>query len=256
MGRRLLRHVWNKELFHLASPVSIILPVRGAARLEAVTYVANMMSQMAGPESEILVCEHDVLPVYAREWSDGIRHVWIPATEGEAFNKSKAMNAGARAAKHSVLVLHDADCVPTPEYVYRSLALLIEGWEAVRPLRFLFLLDEVNTRILIGSGSPQVVGVQQNNPGLSTVIRRETYMELGGHDERFEGWGGEDLEFLNRLNTRKLYPGSFLPAMHLWHPPAAQKQSGHYNAKLLESILQEPPHQRIETNQKILGALL
>ena len=90
-----------------------------------------------------------------------------------------------------------------------------------------------------------VAFVHQNNPGLATVIRRETYFEIGGHDERFEGWGGEDVEFLDRLRTRKLYPGSFLPAIHLWHPPAPQKQSGHRNNELLRRIMAEPTESRV-----------
>ena len=257
MGGRLLRHCWLADVPALDSPVSVILPVRGAERFEAVYFVAELLRRMAGPDSEVLVCEHDTVPRYARELPPGIRHVFVPAMEGAPFNKSKALNAGAMAARHPVLVLHDADVVPSADFLSHSMALLAAGWEAVRPIRFLFLLCEADSQNYIrnaaGRGLQDIACVHQNFPGIATVLRRETYLDIGGHDERFEGCGWEDQEFLDRLRTRKLYPGSFFTAIHLWHPPAAQKQSGYYNAKLLEAILREPQPQRMETNRKKLG---
>jgi len=253
-GARLLRHAWPRMEPPPVPPVSILLPVRGTDRLPAVAFVADSLRRMAGPESETLLCEHDVSPRYARDWPAGIRHVFVPAQEGEAFSKSRALNAGARTARHPVLVLLDADMVPSSDFLSRSLDVLAKGWEAVRPVRFLFLLGEAESRDFVRNASVEnleaIAHVHQNFPGLATVIRRETYLELGGHDERFEGWGGEDLEFLDRLQTRKLYPGSFLPAIHLWHPPAEQKQSGHRNNDLLRQILQEPAGHRIERGRR------
>ena len=83
----------------------------------------------------------------AGQWKDmrGIRHVFIPAAEGDAFNKSKARNAGVPAAWHPVLVLLDTDVMPSPDFLVPSLEWLGCGWEAVRPVRFLFLLDEADS---------------------------------------------------------------------------------------------------------------
>jgi len=253
-GGRLLRHVWPKGAPATTPPVSVILPVRGEDRSAVVIFVADTLLQMAGPGSEVLVCEHDVAPRYDRHWPQGIRHVFVPAWEGEPFNKSKAMNAGVRAARHPVLVLLDADVIPSPDFFVRSLELLDRGWEAVRPVRFLFLLDETESHEFLRKASlrdmQEISQVHQNFPGLATVLRRETYGEIGGHDERFEGWGGEDLEFLDRLRTRKLYPGSFLPAIHLWHSPAEQKRRGSRNNDLFHRILQEPVDRRIESGKR------
>jgi hypothetical protein len=253
-GGRLLRHAWPAGPSELASPVSVILPVRGEGRFAVVAFVADALRRMAGARSEVLICEHDVLPRYAGAWPPGVRHVFVPATGEEAFNKSKAMNAGARVARNPVLVLLDADVVPSPDFLVRSLELMGRGWEAVRPVRFLFLLDEAASLEFSQKSSLrdllEISQVHQNFPGLATVVRREAYGEMGGHDERFEGWGGEDLEFLDRLRTRQLYPGSFLPAIHLWHAPAEQKRSGHRNNDLFRGIMQEPVAGRIERGRR------
>ena len=252
-GARLLRHAWCGRAASTVSPVSVVLPVRGEERLDAVAFVAQTLHRMAGAESEVLLCEHAVTPFYDRDWPHGIRHLFVPAAMDEAFNKSKAMNAGARAARNPLLVLLDADAVPSPDFLAHSVECLDRGWEAVRPIRFLFVLDEAASREFLRSGSVadvrEVACVHQNNPGLATVIRRGTYIEIGGHDERFVGWGGEDLEFLDRLRTRKFYPGSFLPAIHLWHSPAPQKQSGHRNNDLLRRVMAESTESRVVRNR-------
>ncbi len=257
VGNRLLRHVWTPaEPAETPVPVSIILPVRGLDRFEPVQRVANTLIQMAGPDSEVLLCEHDVAPKYDRDWPRGIRHVFVPAKEGEAFNKSRAMNAGAMSARCSVLLFHDLDMFPPPDYLFQTLEKFSRGWNAVRPIRFLFLLDEMDSQKLMQTeGLPdlqKIENVKQNFPGLSMAILRDTYLKLGGHDERFVGWGGEDLEFLDRLQTCRLYPGSFLPAIHLWHPPAEQKHNRHGNTDLLKTVLAEPRELRIAACRKKL----
>ena len=262
LGGRLLEHVSQAHPFSMemqanTGPVSAIIPVRGTDRGKVLFFVASALRAVCGPESEVLVCEHDVEPHHRHDWPEGIRHVFIPTAEGEAFNKSKALNAGALAARHPMLLLHDADVWPPADYVSRCVGLMMrEGWEAVRPIRFLFLLDEAQSGAAMASGSIRgiqaVPKVQQNNPGLSSFVRRDVYMELGGHDERFTGWGWEDMEFLDRLRTRKWYSGSFLPAIHLWHAIPPAKKIGDWNSQRLQQILAEPVAQRIERGRRQL----
>ena len=255
-GGRLLKHVARQHPFIAATrpppgPVSAIIPVRGTDRAQTLAFVAAAVRNVCSPGSEVLVCEHDSEPRVRRDWPEGIGRVFIPAAPGEAFNKSKALNAGALAARHPILWLHDADVWPPADFVSRSLARMADGeWEAVRPIRFLFLLDETQSRECLQSGSLpgflDIPKVQQNNPGLSSFVRRETYLKLGGHDERFIGWGWEDLEFLDRLKTRKLHAGSFLPAVHLWHAVPSSKEKLELNRELCHQVLQEPVARRIE----------
>lgn len=261
-GGRLLERANREHPFGCAAPlspgpVSVIIPVRGRDRVEAIAFVASALRSISGSDSEVLICEHAAAPLLKREWPAGIRHVAVPAAEGEAFNKSKALNAGARLARHPVLLLHDADVWPCADYVSTCLEKMErEGWDALRPIRFLFLLDEVQTGEVLAVrriGTNWAISqVQQNNPGLATFIRRETYFEIGGHDERFTGWGWEDVEFLDRLQTRNLYPGSFLPAIHLWHAPSRAKQNPRESQELVRELLKIPVEQRIEEDRRQL----
>ncbi|MGH8106448.1 MAG: galactosyltransferase-related protein, partial [Arenimonas sp.] len=59
--------------------------------------------------------------------------------------------------------------------------------------------------------------MQNSEGGGSIAITRKAYEEIGGFDESFIGWGGEDNEFWERAKTRRLWPYAFLPIVHLWH---------------------------------------
>jgi len=87
--------------------------------------------------------------------------------------------------------------------------------------------------------------VVQNNP-TPLAVRRETYWEIGGHDESYFGWGEEDAEFLERLRTRTVCEAGWAPMVHLWHAQAPQKASGKRNHALHAVIANDPPLRRIE----------
>lgn len=119
----------------------------------------------------------------------------------------------------------------------------------MRPLRFLFSLSQQDSADFQKSGmvssTAEVSEVMQNFPGGSIAVRRDVYDAIGGFDEDFVGWGGEDVEFLDRLKSRRMYPGSFAPGIHLWHPSAPQKASGHRNNELMAAKLQASVTDRI-----------
>jgi len=233
-------------------PIAVIIPVSGAGRWDRLQYViAHVVSQKGGA-AEVIVVEHSPTSELGELLPDGVRYCHEQRTVGEPFNKSLAMNRGAAQAKSPVLAFLDGDCVISQRQLADVTEKLDAGgiWEAVRPIRFLFLLGEADTRRLVSGSSVESISdvreVQQNFPGLFTCVRRDVYWEIGGHDERFEGWGGEDNEFLERLNTRAVYPGAYAPAIHLWHEPAPKKASGDRNMDLYREIIRVPVQTRIE----------
>lgn len=59
------------------------------------------------------------------------------------------------------------------------------------------------------------------------AVSRSLLNEVGGFDERFVGWGGEDRAFQFACDTLA-GPGERIDAMsyHLWHPSAPEKGRG------------------------------
>lgn len=228
--------------------ISVILPVGNPERHAAMRVVLASFLGQTRRDIEVIVVEQSSVPRLGGTLPAGVRYLHIMNAEGaEEFNKSRLMNEAVRKAKAPWVLLHDSDIVVPSGYVDAVLARASYGWEAVRPIRFLFYLGRECSASFAPKGRlpSHVDRITQNFPGGSTAIKRETYMQIGGHDERFVGWGGEDTEFLDRLRTRRLFPGHFAPAIHLWHLPAPKKLSGDRNQDFLDQQLAVPVDERI-----------
>jgi hypothetical protein len=66
--------------------------------------------------------------------------------------------------------------------------------------------------------------VFQNWKGGTIAIRRDAFFELGGFDEGFVDWGGEDDEFYDRCGALTHCRYSYLPFVHLWHRPQQDRK--------------------------------
>ena len=49
-------------------------------------------------------------------------------------------------------------------------------------------------------------------------------MAIGGFDEGFVDWGGEDDEFYDRCGLLGHCRSGYLPFLHLWHPPQPDRK--------------------------------
>jgi hypothetical protein len=148
------------------------------------------------------------------------------------------------------LVFQDNDiCVPT-RYAAELMALFHRGFEAARLHRFVFYASEVHTteifagRTIRPSHPPDAV--VQNCQGGSLAVEREAYFAVGGHDERFVGWGGEDNELFDRLAVRRLHDHAYMPIVHLFHAPQPGKAAAHPNTKYFTERMAMPACQRID----------
>jgi len=164
----------------------------------------------------------DALP----EW---VRYIHIePQYPDMQYNRSWAFNVGAKLAHGKLLVLHDNDMIVPQDYAKELLKRERQGYEVINLKRFIFYLTEKHTKkifknnSLILDESPEII-VQNLVCGGSIAVNRKSYFSIGGFDENFIGWGGEDIEFCERAQILRFYPFTLLPIVHLWHPPQAFK---------------------------------
>ena len=230
--------------------ISVLLPFSGVSRLGPLRTVVESLAGQTGATAEILVIEEGERSILPPDLCTAVNLVFLHRPAGAAYCKSRMLNAGAAVARGRHLLLHDADVVVPSRYLEEIVRCLDAGVDGVRPLRFLFCLDEGTSRLVQEtrelSGIGSVRDVMQNFPGGSVGVRRDVFERLGGMDERFQDWGGEDLEFLDRLKTCRLFEGAWMPGVHLWHDPAGQKRSGHRNLEAMRQIRSIPAEQRIE----------
>ncbi len=230
--------------------VSFIIGHRGRARLPHLLTTLRSLAAQRDALMECLVVEQSAVPELSSLLPAWVRHLHTPLPYGDMpYSRSWAFNCGAREARGEYLVFHDNDiCVPV-HYAREVAAVLGAGFEAARFQRFVFYLGEAHSQELFASATVTLthapLTIMQNGQGQTIAVRRDAYFDVGGHDEAFLGWGGEDNEMFDRLRTRRLHDCSYLPFLHLYHDSQPGKGSTNPNTSYFEERMRIPPTHRI-----------
>ena len=250
---------------------SYIIPYRAGddpdrrANLEAVLTWLRPLAP-----GRVIVVEQDIAPTL------GDLPLWpalqVQFTYGPGpFNKSWAMNVGYRAAETPVLAFGDADVIG-PGLV-QAVAAVREGVPVVRAYARVLDLDAAASRRL--RGDPAAIaapGFAADAPpreqtgeippscGGIVVLQRAIFELLGGWDERFEGWGGEDDAMDHKLARAGIRPGIVAGALayHLHHHRDRAADSPLYRNNLallaqLRAMPEEALRRMCEVTLQLIG---
>ena len=219
--------------------VLIVIPFqdRGAGRHRLRNLLACLASlrDQSCPEDtyQVTVVESDE----AARWGDVIRpragH-YIFASKPGAFNKSWTVNVGVAhtPGQHEVICILDADVLVDREFVERNTARFRRpGTGGHLTYRNMLSLDEPATshaiRERLQRREPQASPdhfrgfLLRRPPGCCVWVRSAAFSRIGGMDERYEGWGGEDYDFLHRLDLDAPLDSYHDWLLHMHHPPSA-----------------------------------
>ena len=147
---------------------------------------------------------------------------------------ARARNAAARRADGDVLVFLDVDCIPAPElvadYLRQQRPGLLMGTVRHLPPGVPSSTGAWSVRVLREKGRlhparPRPSVATQTSRyelfwSLNFAVQRETWRALGGFDERYDGYGGEDTDLAFEARDRGI-PAWFVAgaeAFHQHHP--------------------------------------
>jgi hypothetical protein len=207
--------------------VTFLIGHRGRSRLPQLLLTLRSIAAQRDVAIECIVIEQAHTRDVERELPSWVRYIHQPAGETDPYKRAQTFNAGASAARGRILVLHDNDMLVSERYAAEVVARADAGWEAIDLKRFIFYLMEGETgrvlhdqRLHLDEHSEVVI---QNLHGGSVAITRDGYAAIGGFDEEFVGWGGEDNDFWERAETLRATRFGYLPIVHLWHAPQPEK---------------------------------
>lgn len=202
--------------------------------------------QIVLDKAEIIVVEQDEVSKFENKYA--IKHIFLP-NYGE-FNKSMCYNVGARMATNENLLFHDADCILDMHNYFLSLKKMEEGVQIINPYKDIYFLDEHYTEWFCKFNLDfSKLGLFNTRPVTNGVIsggvffiKKETYYELGGFEEKCVGYGYEDSIFdikIRSLGYKVLTNKENM--VHLWHPKLNSTKNNkelfdHYRCMSVEDI--------------------
>jgi hypothetical protein len=152
-------------------------------------------------------------------------HVETEDTDGP-FNKSLLINRAVSQYAGHVCVITDADAFICNWTLREAIRLAGMGTKMVLPHNSVCRMTrEQSRRVLCWNPADPVPGKLYRNqrtrtcPGGLWVVHADLFNRYR-MDERFEGWGCEDTEYLRRIPWRRL-PG---PLFHIWHAKASKER--------------------------------
>lgn len=171
----------------------------------------------------------------------GFHYEFVEDTN-EIFHRTKWINLLISMVKTPYVAVWDADAISPPEQIIKSLELLRAG-NAVMSFPYdgrFYSCDKVSSdlfkkmhdiEILIKRVSVMRLMHGYHSVGGAFIVHKGKYLEIGGENENFYGWGPEDTERVKRLEILGL-PIFYSPGVlfHLWHPMG--KNSWFANAEI------------------------
>jgi Glycosyltransferase like family 2 len=181
-----------------------------------------------------------------------------PQNHNAPFSKSVAVNDAARKAKGDIFVIVDADGYISVDAVLNCVKEIRDARKRGRklwfvPYRKFYRLTEAASHSLLQSDPKNplefsepltqdfVLGDTDPTVGhwygaMIQICPREAFDAVGGWDERFRGWGGEDHAAMRAMDTlyglHMTLPGHVL---HVWHPqigPEGTKAQVHWKDRM------------------------
>ncbi|GID33047.1 glycosyltransferase [Paractinoplanes brasiliensis] len=220
--------------------VLVVIPFQdrhtGGKRLYNLTACLLALRDQSAPGESyrVVVVESDAEPRW-RESIEPLADEYLFVANPGVFAKSWTVNVGvvhASGGAGAICIL-DADILVDRDFIARNAARFRRpGTAGHIPYRDMVCLDyagaaaAISDRLRAGRAEPDVDRLRafhlRRPPGACVWVRTSAFHRIGGMDERYQGWGGEDNDFAYRMDFSTAFDTYHDQNLHLPHPPASE----------------------------------
>lgn len=170
-----------------------------------------------------------------RYWAHHFPEAELVVGTPEPFTRARGLNMAARSAANDVLLLCDPDSILPRAQVEKAVA-IAEHWDGlVIPFDEYLYLDEQATEWLHTKADldelPEFFEEECQQHGYggcgpAMAFSKRTFETVGGFDERFGIWGGDDSAFAYACGALYDPPSRRItgPVLHSYHPRLPQSE--------------------------------
>lgn len=169
------------------------------------------------------------------------KHIFLKSNM--PFNKSWGFNVGLKYANTNVVIFGDSDLIMDPQEFIKSVQ-MVDQYEMINPYNSVIDLNPQESNLSLdqvlkinrpGRGETDIQKVPMC--GGICIFRRDAINKIGGWDQNFIGWGGEDdfqsVKVKNFLN----YYENTAKCFHIYHDrPAPDMKWYQRNLQLLQKL--------------------
>ncbi len=194
---------------------------------------------------EVIIVEQDSTPKLHTFSIFGFKHIFTKSNM--PYNRSWAFNVGMKASTTQIVVFGDSDLIMDPNEFIKSLN-LINQYECVSPYTSVLDLNQGESNLSFDKltsiprpGRGETDNQKINLCGGIVMYRKDSIYRIGGWNERFIGWGGEDNYQEYKTKNLMSWAENKAKCFHLWHTrPSPENNLYMKTMELLNKLVSMP----------------
>lgn len=223
----------------ITSELTIVIPVRIDCQERKENLDAVLYSLLRTTNASILILEADTeRKYYHREQSNRLDYIFVH-DDNPIFHRTHYLNKLLRLSKNNIVGIWDTDVILDAVQIKEAVNAVKMGITLCYPYdgRFLFLNIEQSNNVrnnvvsfLNDENKESTTSLAMGRPsaGGAFIVNKQRYLQSGGENENFFGWGPEDAERFKRMEILEEPVGRIQgPLFHLHHPRGINSTFGH-----------------------------